>query len=125
MEVKLDFYFFLVYLWYMGNSKIQRLQKRRIMTDNGWQYFCNQCGDYKPENEFYNSKSTPFGVTYKCRLHFKYDEPADPKLDYLKLTPITDEDLEETERVLNNIGYKTGPDELPIWRQFEIKHNIK
>jgi hypothetical protein len=26
---------------------------------------------------------------------------------------------------LNNLGYKTGPEELPIWRQFEIKHNLK
>jgi len=125
VEVKLDIKFFFGIFIEMGNTKVQRLQKRRIMTESGWVYFCSQCGDYKSEEEFYKSKSTPFGLTYKCRLHFKYDEPSDPKLDYLKLNPITDEDLEETEKVLNNMGYKTGPDELPIWRQFEIKHNLK
>lgn len=109
----------------MGDTRIQRLQKRRIMSENGWLYFCSQCGDYKLEGEFYNSKSTPFGVTYKCKLHFKYDEPADPKFDYLKLNPITDDDLDEAEKVLNHLGYKTGPEQLPIWRQFEIKHNLK
>ena len=109
----------------MADNKVQRMQKRRILSAEGWLYFCNQCGDYKPEEEFYKSKSTPFGFTYKCKLHFKYDEPADPKLDYLKLNPITDDDLEETEKVLNNMGYKTGPDELPIWQQFNLKHNLQ
>jgi hypothetical protein len=108
----------------MGNSKIQSFQKRRILSDEGWLYFCNQCGDYKPEQEFYKSKHTPFGVTYKCRLHFKYTEPADPEYDYLKLNPITDQDLEDTEKVLNKMGYKTGPGELPIWKQFELRHNL-
>lgn len=108
----------------MGNQRLTKFQKRRIMSDLGWLYFCSQCGDYKPENQFYNSKHTPFGITGKCKLHFKYDEPKDPTLDYLKLNPITDEDLEQTETVLKNLGYKVGPEELPIWRQFELKHNL-
>ena len=109
----------------MGNTKIQRLQKRRIMSNSGWLYFCNQCGDYKTEQEFYKSKSTPFGVTYKCRLHFKYEEPADPKFEYLKLNPITDEDLDQTKTVLENLGYTFGPNEEPVWKQFNRKHNLK
>lgn len=108
----------------MANTKVQRLQKRRIMSPTGWLYFCNQCGDYKPEDEFYKSKSTPFGFTYKCRLHFKYDEPADPKFDYLKLNPITDEDLDETQKVLEQLGYKFGADQTPVWEQFNKKHNL-
>lgn len=109
----------------MGNERIQRLQKRRILSDNGWLYFCNQCGDYKTEAEFYKSKSTPFGVTGKCRLHFKYEDPADPEFEYLKLNPITDEDLDQTKIVLEKLGFKFGPDQPPVWIQFNKKHNIE
>ena len=41
------------------------------------------------------------------------------------MNAITDKDFEQTEIVLNNLGYKTGANELPIWRQFEIKHKLK
>ena len=46
-------------------------------------------------------------------------------MSYFRLSPITDSDFEGVERLLTMLGYKIGPDELPIWKQFEIKHNIK
>jgi hypothetical protein len=110
----------------MGSKRIEQYLKRRMLTDKGWVYFCTSCGDYKPEAEFYRSKSTPFGLTYKCRIHYKKsDTPSDPAMDYLKLNPLSDKDFEDTQLVLEKLGYAFGPDQLPVWRQFEIKHNLK
>jgi hypothetical protein len=110
----------------MGNKKIESFLNRRMLTDSGWNYFCRLCGEYKHESQFYNSKDTPFGKTYKCKVHYIKDkEPPDPEYDYLKMNPISDRDFVETERILKTLGYKIGPDELPVWRQFEIKHKLK
>jgi hypothetical protein len=46
-------------------------------------------------------------------------------MDYLKLNPLSDKDFEDTQLVLEKLGYAFGPDQLPVWRQFEIKHNLK
>lgn len=110
----------------MSSDIINRYLKRRIMgADGNWHLFCRLCGEYKPETEFYNSKGTPFGKTYKCKIHYlKNTEEISNEFDYLKLNPITDKDFIETEKVLLTLGYKIGPGELPIWRQFELKHNI-
>ncbi len=110
----------------MSSNRIDRFLKKRIMgSDGNWRLFCRLCGEYKSENEFYNSKHTAFGKTYKCKIHYlKNDEPIDPEFDYLKMNPIKDEDFQQTEIVLQNLGYKIGPNELPIWRQFELKHNL-
>ena len=48
----------------------------------------------------------------------------DSEMAYLNLKPITDKDFVDTENLLKRLGYKIGPDELPIWRQFEIKHKL-
>jgi len=95
-----------------------------MMTSSGWTYFCSQCMDYKLETEFYRSKDTPFGITYKCKLHYKKNEESDPEMEYLKLQPITEDDYEQTKTLLEKLGYKTGPGELPIWQQFLTKHNL-
>ena len=108
----------------MGTPHIQKYQNRRMMTQSGWTYFCSQCMDYKLETEFYKSKDTPFGITYKCKLHYKKNEEADPEMEYLKLQPVTEQDYEETKSLLEKLGYKTGPGELPIWKQFQNKHNL-
>lgn len=95
-------------------------------SDGNWYLFCRACGDYKCETEFYNSKTGRFGKTYKCKIHYsKKTEPVDAEFKYLDLNPITDNDFIETERVLKLLGYQIGPNELPIWRQFEIKHKLK
>lgn len=109
----------------MGSKRIQSFQNRRIWKEDGVHLFCRLCGDYKLETEFYNSKDTPFGKTYKCKIHYdkKYRDD-DKETEYLKMTPITDSDFEQTEILLTHLGYKFGPGELPVWRQFEIKHNL-
>jgi hypothetical protein len=110
----------------MGSKRIDSYLKRRIMgPDGNWMLFCRLCGEYKSETEFYNSKTTPFGKTYKCKDHYvKTDESPDPEFDYLKMNPISDKDFENTETVLRNLGYTFGPNELPVWKQFEIKHKL-
>lgn len=100
--------------------------KRRMLTEAGWVYFCTSCGEYKLEKEFYKSKTNPFGLTYKCRVHYQKDDIVnDPSTNYLKLNPLSDKDFQETELILTNMGFKFGPDELPVWKQFNIKHNLK
>lgn len=110
----------------MTSERLNSLQNRRfISVDGSWHLFCRLCGEYKPEEEFYNSKTGRFGKTYKCKLHYsKSDEPIDSEFNYLNLSPLTDKDFQDTENLLKRLGYKVGPNELPIWRQFEIKHNL-
>lgn len=109
----------------MGSKKMQSFLNRRMLSENGWLLFCRLCGEYKLESEFYNSKTTPFGKTYKCKEHYqKSTTETSDEFDYLKMNPISDKDFEGTEKVLKSLGYKIGPDELPIWKQFEIKHNL-
>ncbi len=101
------------------------MNRRFIGPDGSWFLFCRLCGEYKPENEFYNSKDGKFGKTYKCKQHYqRTNEPVDSEFNYLNLKPLTENDFIETENLLRRLGYKVGPNELPIWRQFEIKHKI-
>jgi hypothetical protein len=96
-----------------------------MLTDDGFVYFCRLCGDYKPETEFYKSKDTHFGVSYKCKIHFKKTKQEDDdSMSYLKLQTITDSDFEQTQQLLENLGYKFGRDQEPVWRQFERRHNL-
>ena len=99
---------------------------RRIWKETGIFYFCRLCGDYKHEDEFYNSKQTPFGKTYKCRIHYIKDkEPKDNSMDYLNLQTISDDDFSQARLVLQNLGYTFSPDSPPVWEQFNKKHNLK
>jgi hypothetical protein len=108
----------------MGNNI--DFTKRRLWLEDGVYYFCTLCGDYKLETEFYKSKHTPFGITYKCKEHYKKSqEPKDNSMDYLKLNPVSQQDLEETKLLLSRLGYKTEPGSQPIWQQFNTKHNLK
>lgn len=108
-------------------SRIDTFLKRRIMGSDGtWHLFCRMCGEFKPETDFYNSKDTAWGKTHKCKLHYKEaKEPKDDEMDYIRLSPIRESDFEGVERLLKMLGYKIGPDELPVYKQFELKHNLK
>ena len=107
-------------------TKMQSYLNRRIWREDGTYYFCRLCGDYKHENEFYNSKQTHFGKTYKCKEHYKKDEvPQDRSMDYLNLNTITDEDFKGAQLLLSNLGYTFGPESKPVWEQFNLKHNLK
>jgi hypothetical protein len=113
----------------MGKSKIEKFLSRRMMTEKGWVFFCCQCGDYKPEKDFYKSKKTHFGVDYKCKLHYRkkneVKEDDDDQVSHIKIGSITDNDFEQTQILLETLGYKFGPNELPVWQQFDLRHNYK
>ncbi len=109
----------------MGEDRISRFQNRRLMTPDGWVYFCKLCGDYKPESEFYKNKAGHFGITYKCKEHYKISKiKPDKSTEHLKLNKLTDEDFEQTQKVLERLGYEFGPNSLPVWQQFNKKHNL-
>lgn len=109
----------------MGTSKVEQYLKRRMWRGDGIYHFCSLCGDYKLETEFYKNKSNPFGLSYKCKIHFKKETNKDPEVHYLKLSQITDNDFAGAQELLESMGYEFGPNQEPVWRQFEIKHNLK
>lgn len=105
---------------------MQTYLNRRIWREDGTYYFCRLCGDYKHETEFYNSKHTPFGKTYKCKIHYIKDkQPTDKSMDYLNMQTITDDDFNQAEEILKNLGYTFGVGQEPVWKQFNKKHNLK
>ena len=109
----------------MGSKKIESYLNRRIWREDGTYYFCRLCGDYLHEREFYNSKDTPFGKTYKCRIHYSKNKEEDTEeFEHLKMNPIKDSDFEGAEQLLTNLGFTFGAGELPVWKQFEIKHKL-
>ena len=97
-----------------------------MWREDGIYYFCSLCGDYKLESEFYKSKNTNFGITYKCKIHYKKStqEEKDDTNDHLRLSPITDDDFAGAQRLLEILGYKFGSEQLPVWKQFSNKHNL-
>lgn len=109
-------------------SKVNEFLNRRMMTEDGWVYFCRQCMVYKPENEFYKRSDSSFGVDYRCKIHRKPGPKTTTKTDksmsYLKLHTLRDSDFEETEKVLTILGYNICPTCLPVWEQFNKKHNL-
>lgn len=78
----------------MGKEQIEFNLKRRMLTETGWVYFCRICGNYLNEDQFYKSKSSPFKIDTKCRLHYtKKNVDDDSSMNYLKLDPLSDEDF--------------------------------
>lgn len=110
----------------MGQKHIHSNLHRRMLTDNGWIYFCRVCGKFLPEENFYKQPRGRFGLNSKCKLHFgnQKTEPVDKEMEYLKLGPIQDEDFQGVQEFLGKLGYEFGPNADPIYKQFEQKHNI-
>jgi len=110
----------------MGQDIINTNLRRRMLSEEGWVYFCRICGKYLPESEFYKSKAGGFGIQTKCKHHYKKNsvEPYDPEMEYLKLQPIQDDDFYETQKLLESLGYEFGPGKEPVYKQFEKKHNL-
>lgn len=109
----------------MGQENIENHLKRRILTEEGWKYFCRICGKWLPAENFYKSNKYRFGLNTKCKLHYnKKNEVVDKEMEYLKLNPLRDEDFVGTQELLEKLGYKFGPGELPVHEQFNIKHNF-
>jgi hypothetical protein len=110
----------------MGTEQINSNLRRRMLTDEGWEYFCRNCGTYLPETNFYKSKTGPFKISTQCKLHYsKKTKDETDEMDYLKLDPLQDNDFYGTQDLLERLGYKFGVDVPPVWIQFNTKHNIK
>lgn len=112
----------------MGKEQINFNLRRRMMTEDGWIYFCRNCGTYLPETNFYKSKTGPFKISTQCKLHYSKkdkDESNDIDMEYLKLDPIQDEDFQGVQRLLETLGYQFGVDIPPVHIQFNTRHNIK
>ena len=110
----------------MGKEQINFNLRRRMMTEDGWKYFCRNCGTYLLETNFYKSKTGPFKISTQCKLHYsKKTKDESDEMDYLKLDPIQDEDFTGVQRLLESLGYKFGIDTPPVHIQFNTRHNIK
>jgi hypothetical protein len=98
-----------------------------MMTEDGWIYFCRNCGTYLPETNFYKSKTGPFKISTQCKLHYSKkdkNESDDIEMEYLKLDPIQDEDFQGVQRLLETLGYEFGVDIPSVHIQFKTRHNI-
>ncbi len=111
----------------MGKEQINSNLRRRMMTEDGWIYFCRNCGTYLPETNFYKSKTGPFKISTQCKLHYSKkdkNESDDIEMEYLKLDPIQDEDFQGVQRLLETLGYEFGVDIPPVHIQFKTKHGL-
>jgi hypothetical protein len=107
-------------------AEFEKYLTRRILGDNGFEYFCRICGTYLPEEQFYKSNKSPFKIDTKCKIHYKKkDVDDDGSMDYLKLDPIKEDHFIESQKLLERMGYKFGRNEDPIYVQFNKKHNIE
>lgn len=108
----------------MTKKQFQQYLSRRILGDNGFQYFCRICGEYKPENDFYKSKESIWKVDTKCKIHYtRKEKDDDPEMDYLKLNPLKENDFVETQKLLERMGYDFSTGES-IHDQFLKKHKL-
>lgn len=105
-------------------SKFERYLYRRIWKEDGIYYFCTYCGDWKHENEFAKDKNKRYGISYTCRNHLNKKNKRVEGQDHLSMGKLIDSDFIGTQILLENLGYKFGPDQLPVWKQFEIKYNL-
>lgn len=103
----------------MAKKEFEQYLSRRIMTEDGWVYFCRGCGQYHPETEFYHSKKSKWGIDSRCKIHYKKTkEELDPEMDYLKLDALSENDFIETQKFLERLGYKFGPGQPSVHSQF-------
>lgn len=106
----------------MGKQQFQQYLSRRILTKDGWCFFCRICGTYLPETDFYKSKNSNWGIDTRCKLHYGKKE-TDDDMDYLKLDPLKEKDFIDTQKLLQKMGYKFGTDKS-IHEQFIEKWQL-
>lgn len=105
----------------MAKKQFQQYLSRRVMSPDGWTFFCRICGNYLPETEFYKSKQSDWGIDTKCKLHYtKKDKDDDGEMDYLKLGPLKEKDFIDAQKLLTSMGYEFGTDKT-IHQQFTEK----
>lgn len=108
----------------MTKKQFQQYLSRRILGDNGFQYFCRICGEYKPETDFYKSKESIWRIDTKCKIHYTRKETdEDDEMSYLKLNPLKENDFIETQKLLERMGYDFSTGES-VHQQFMKKHKL-
>lgn len=90
--------------------------QKRIMTDDGWRYFCCECNEYHHIDEFYKAPGRPFGIFSSCSKSKTKNKTRASKKDqslnsvdvsHLKLNKVQERDIENTIEFLEKIGYDT------------------
>jgi len=116
------------------SKEFEKYLSRRMMGDSGWMFFCVQCGMYKDESEFNKNEKTNWGLASSCKVHKRgyrnrkkglstgyIEEEEDNEMDYLKLTPLTEDDFIETQKTLERMGYTFGQGKT-VHEQFMEKY---
>lgn len=94
----------------MASTKERLLgfSKKRILTEDGWLYFCVDCHDYHKWDAFYRNRDRPFGIMPTCSKSKKGKQTkSDPELAHLKLGNVTEKDIQATIDFLELMGYDT------------------
>jgi len=91
-------------------ERLTGYSKRRIMTDDGWKYFCADCNDFHPKSWFYLDQKKPFGVFPSCSRNkgagtTKKSEKSDVLTKHLKMQPISEDDIRIVLGFLTHLGY--------------------
>ena len=106
-------------------AEFDKYLRRRMWREDGLSYFCRICGQYKSEKEFYQSKTGPFRIDTKCKIHYqKNKNEENDGMEYLKLNPLKETDFIDTQKLLETLGYHFGPESPPVHLQFNKKHNL-
>ena len=53
----------------------------------------------------------------------KYPHTREANNHYLRMLPVTDEELDEVKKIMEKLDYCTECD-IPVWKQFHIRHNL-
>jgi len=113
---------YLLFLLCMKNGNLSR----RVMSESGvWYHFCNVCGEYKPESEFYKKSKNPFRLDTKCKIHHKKKQPIDPEMSYLNLHAVQKSDFVQAQVLLESIGYYYCDGCPSVHEQFMKKNEDK
>jgi hypothetical protein len=108
----------------MKDDGLKKYLSRRILKEEGWCFFCRICGTYLPEDQFYKSSQSKWGVDTKCKIHYtRKDKNDDSDCDHLKLDPLTENDFIQTQLMLERLGYKFNSEET-IHEQFKKKYGL-
>lgn len=108
-------------------ANFERLLSRRIMGEDGWEFFCSQCGKYQPETSFFKKKGTKWGIDTRCKLHqlkYKEEKLNDPETEHLEIKLLKEDDFKMTKEFLLSIGY-TFDTKKTVHQQFIEKFNLK
>jgi hypothetical protein len=97
---------------------------RRMMSESGWVYFCRICNNWRPAEDFYKKKDTPYGIDSRCKIHLsRKDKDDDGMMDYFRLDALTEDDFTNTQKVLEGLGYEFNTNKT-VHQQFCEKYDL-